>query len=86
MTRARSSHGHSTKPGSRSRRCGPASWASAFARARGEVERVWGDDERLDRTAELPWATLPGRDALEAYTHEFTAINTRPAAYLGRRP
>ncbi|MEU6184257.1 TIGR03086 family metal-binding protein [Streptomyces coeruleorubidus] len=48
-------------------------WASAFTRARSEVERVWADDERLDRMVELPWATLPGRDALEAYTHEFTA-------------
>ncbi|MBB5939033.1 TIGR03086 family metal-binding protein [Streptomyces zagrosensis] len=48
-------------------------WASAFTRARSEVERVWADDERLDRMVELPWATLPGRHALEAYTHEFTA-------------
>lgn len=48
-------------------------WASAFTRARIEVERVWADDEKLDRMVELPWATLPGREALEAYTHEFTA-------------
>lgn len=48
-------------------------WASAFTRARSEVERVWADDDKLDRMVELPWATLPGRDALEAYTHEFTA-------------
>ncbi|WP_327392480.1 TIGR03086 family metal-binding protein [Streptomyces sp. NBC_01186] len=47
-------------------------WASAFARARSEVERVWADDEKLDRMVELPWATLPGRTALDAYTHEFT--------------
>ncbi|WP_264925208.1 TIGR03086 family metal-binding protein [Streptomyces sp. A012304] len=48
-------------------------WAGAFTRARSEVERVWADDEKLDRMVTLPWATLPGRDALEAYTHEFTA-------------
>ncbi|MEV0117031.1 TIGR03086 family metal-binding protein [Streptomyces sp. NPDC050844] len=48
-------------------------WEDAFARARSEVERVWADDEKLDRMVTLPWATLPGRDALEAYTHEFTA-------------
>ncbi|NGO72371.1 TIGR03086 family metal-binding protein [Streptomyces boncukensis] len=48
-------------------------WVSAFTRARGEVERVWADDGLLDRTVELPWAALPGRDVLEAYTHEFTA-------------
>ncbi|MDG4859912.1 TIGR03086 family metal-binding protein [Streptomyces sp. T-3] len=48
-------------------------WPGAFTRARSEVERVWADDENLDRMVELPWATLPGRDAVEAYTHEFTA-------------
>ncbi|WP_202121487.1 maleylpyruvate isomerase N-terminal domain-containing protein [Streptomyces sp. BA2] len=53
-------------------------WASAFARARSEVERVWADDDKLDRMVELPWATLPGRTALDAYT--------RLAAYLGCRP
>lgn len=48
-------------------------WASAFTQARSEAEEVWADDERLDRMVELPWATLPGRAVLEAYTHEFTA-------------
>ncbi|MFE6777142.1 TIGR03086 family metal-binding protein [Streptomyces sp. NPDC057702] len=48
-------------------------WASAFAQARAEAERVWADDEKLDRLFELPWATLPGRVTLDAYTHEFTA-------------
>ena len=48
-------------------------WASAFSQARGEVERVWADDAMLDRVVTLPWATLPGRVALDAYTHELTA-------------
>lgn len=48
-------------------------WANAFADARREVDRVWADDATLDRTVTLPWATLPGRVALDAYTHEFTA-------------
>jgi uncharacterized protein (TIGR03086 family) len=26
----------------------------------------------LDRMVTLPWATLPGRAVLDAYTHEFT--------------
>jgi uncharacterized protein (TIGR03086 family) len=47
-------------------------WAGAFTRARGEAERVWADDEKLDRMVTLPWAVLPGRVALHAYTHEFT--------------
>ncbi|HYH33151.1 MAG TPA: TIGR03086 family metal-binding protein [Pseudonocardia sp.] len=46
-------------------------WAGAVARARGEVERVWAD-ETLDRMVSLPWATMPGRAVLDAYTHEFT--------------
>jgi uncharacterized protein (TIGR03086 family) len=47
-------------------------WAGAISRARGEVERVWADDEALDGMVTLPWATLPGRAVLDAYTHEFT--------------
>lgn len=59
-------------------------WASAFTRARSEVERVWADDERLERMVELPWATLPGRVALEAYTHEFT-VHSWDLAHATRR-
>jgi uncharacterized protein (TIGR03086 family) len=47
-------------------------WVDAFTRARGDAERVWVDDEKLDRLVTLPWATLPGRVALDGYTHEFT--------------
>ncbi|RDI46415.1 TIGR03086 family metal-binding protein [Nocardia mexicana] len=46
--------------------------AGAFEGARAEVEHVWQHDAVLDRTITLPWATLPGRDTLTAYTHEFT--------------
>ncbi len=59
-------------------------WASAFAQARAEVERVWADDEKLDRMVELPWATLPGRTALDAYTHEFT-VHSWDLAHATRR-
>ncbi|QWF84694.1 hypothetical protein [Amycolatopsis sp. CA-230715] len=77
-------------------------WVDAFALARGEAERAWADDEKLDSTVTLPWATLPGRIALDAYTHEERSghgpfgpiapvaedadVYTRLAAYLGRRP
>jgi uncharacterized protein (TIGR03086 family) len=47
-------------------------WPGAVTQARGEVERVWADDRTLDRMVTLPWATLPGRAVLDAYTHEFT--------------
>ncbi|MFD2468272.1 TIGR03086 family metal-binding protein [Amycolatopsis silviterrae] len=59
-------------------------WASTFAKARGEVERVWTDDALLDRDVTLPWATLPGRVALDAYTHEFTAHSWDLAQATGR--
>lgn len=59
-------------------------WASAFAQARGEVDRVWADDEKLGSMVELPWATLPGRTALDAYTHEFTVHSWDLAAATRR--
>lgn len=59
-------------------------WPDAFAHARREVDRVWADDATLDRTVTLPWATLPGRIALDAYTHEFTAHSWDLAHATGR--
>ncbi|GAA2397441.1 TIGR03086 family metal-binding protein [Actinomadura vinacea] len=59
-------------------------WISAFSKARGEVERVWTDDAMLDRMVTLPWATLPGRVALDAYTHEFTVHSWDLAHATGR--
>ncbi|MFI0356197.1 TIGR03086 family metal-binding protein [Actinomadura sp. 9N407] len=59
-------------------------WADAFGKARGEVEQVWSDDAMLDRMVTLPWATLPGRVALDAYTHEFTVHSWDLAYATGR--
>jgi uncharacterized protein (TIGR03086 family) len=59
-------------------------WASTFAQARAEVERVWADDTILDHMVTLPWATLPGRVVLDAYTHEFTAHSWDLAHATGR--
>ncbi|GAA2070613.1 TIGR03086 family metal-binding protein [Streptomyces albiaxialis] len=59
-------------------------WAAAFARARGAAERVWADDARLDGMVALPWATMPGRDVVDAYTHEFTAHSWDLAHATGR--
>lgn len=60
------------------------SWTNAFAQARSEVDRAWADDDQLDRLVTLPWATLPGRTALDAYTHEFTAHSWDLAHATGR--
>lgn len=59
-------------------------WAGAFAQARDEVERVWADDAMLDRMVTMPWATMPGRTTLDAYTHEFTVHSWDLAHATGR--
>ncbi|WP_324264139.1 TIGR03086 family metal-binding protein [Saccharopolyspora mangrovi] len=59
-------------------------WANAFTQARGEVEEIWADDALLDRMITLPWATLPGRTVVDAYTHEFTVHSWDVAAATGR--
>lgn len=59
-------------------------WPAVFRQARVETERMWGDDAILDRMVTLPWATLPGRTALDAYTHEFTAHSWDLAHATGR--
>ncbi|MDT0303735.1 TIGR03086 family metal-binding protein [Streptomonospora wellingtoniae] len=59
-------------------------WVGAFAGARAETERVWGDAP-LDHPVTLPWATLPGHAALDAYTHEFTVHSWDLAHATGRR-
>ncbi|TDD67445.1 TIGR03086 family protein [Actinomadura darangshiensis] len=59
-------------------------WISAFLKARDEVDRVWADDAMLDRSVTLPWATLPGHVALDAYTHEFTVHSWDLAHATGR--
>jgi len=59
-------------------------WVRTFTQARGDVERVWNDDALLDRMVTLPWATLPGRVAIDAYTHEFTVHSWDLASATGR--
>lgn len=59
-------------------------WATAFAQARRDVDGIWAEDALLDRSVALPWATLPGRVALDAYTHEFTAHSWDVAQATGR--
>ncbi|MDA2814412.1 TIGR03086 family metal-binding protein [Nocardiopsis sp. RSe5-2] len=59
-------------------------WAGAFARGRSELEEVWADAGRLDSMVQLPWGKLPGRTAIEAYTHEFTVHSWDIARATGR--
>lgn len=47
-------------------------WGDEFRRARTNFEQVWSADAALDKSCTLPWATMSGREVLDAYTHEFT--------------
>lgn len=44
----------------------------AFRQAWTDFERVWSTDAALDEQYTMPWATMSGRELLDAYTHEFT--------------
>lgn len=59
-------------------------WAEAFAQGRREAEHAWVEDAKLDRPVVLPWATMSGRDALDAYTYEFTVHSWDLAHATGR--
>lgn len=63
---------------------GDHAWNEAFRQARAEVERVWADEAVLDQMLTLPWARLPGRHVLDAYTHEFTVHSWDLAQAMGR--
>lgn len=59
-------------------------WNDEFRRARTGFEQVWSSDAVLDMNCTLPWATMPGRDVLDAYTHEFTIHSWDLARAVGR--
>src|SRR5690606_37920498 len=47
-------------------------WSDEIGRARADAEQLWADGDLLERECVLQWATMSGREFLEAYTHEFT--------------
>jgi uncharacterized protein (TIGR03086 family) len=47
-------------------------WTDAILRARADLERAWSAEGSLERSCTLPWATMAGREVLDAYAHEFT--------------
>lgn len=59
-------------------------WGAAIRSARTELERVWAADASLDGDRTLPWAVMPGREVLTAYTHEFTVHAWDLARATGR--
>jgi uncharacterized protein (TIGR03086 family) len=60
------------------------SWADVILRARADLERAWSADASLERSCTLPWATMAGREVLDAYTHEFTVHAWDLARATGR--
>lgn len=58
--------------------------AAAFAAARADVDRVWGDDTVLDRELTAPWGAMPGRAIGFGYVQEFTVHAWDLAVATGR--
>ncbi|MEJ2867183.1 TIGR03086 family metal-binding protein [Actinomycetospora sp. OC33-EN08] len=62
--------------------------ADEVARARAEVDRVWGldgaDDSVLDRELTVPWGAMPGRFAAFGYVQELTVHAWDLAVATGR--
>ncbi|ADD43207.1 TIGR03086 family metal-binding protein [Stackebrandtia nassauensis] len=59
-------------------------WTDAIRQARADLDQVWSADTSLERDCTLPWATMPGRDVLDTYTHEFTVHAWDLARATGR--
>jgi uncharacterized protein (TIGR03086 family) len=59
-------------------------WGDEFGRARTGFEQVWSADAAFDKSYTLPWATMSGRELLNAYTHEFTVHSWDLARVTGR--
>lgn len=59
-------------------------WGDEFRRARTGFEQVWAADAALEPSYTAPWATMSGRELLEAYTHEFTVHAWDLARVTGR--
>ena len=59
-------------------------WAEAWTAAAHEVQRVWTDDA-LDRSVQVPWRTMSGREALGVYTCEVTVHTWDLARATGQR-
>jgi uncharacterized protein (TIGR03086 family) len=47
-------------------------WAATWAAIGHEVAEAWADDATLDRSVELPWATLPGSATLIMWCNELS--------------
>lgn len=62
----------------------PADWATSLRQARGDIDREWAPDARLEARYGLPWGPMTGRAFLNAYAHEFTVHAWDLAAVTGR--
>jgi uncharacterized protein (TIGR03086 family) len=58
-------------------------WSGALTRARARVIAAWADDAALDRIAEVPWGSVPGRMALGGYLMEAAAHGWDIAQVVG---
>lgn len=61
-------------------------WPAAWVGVAHDVEAAWTDDAVLTRTVRLPWATMPGADALIQYLGEVTVHTWDLATATSQRP
>jgi uncharacterized protein (TIGR03086 family) len=61
-------------------------WLATWTGAAHELEDVWSDGALVERTYELPWATLPGSGLLAMYTSEITVHTWDLAKATGQKP
>jgi uncharacterized protein (TIGR03086 family) len=63
-----------------------ADWDEAFASVAHEIQAAWTDDATLERTVEMPWATMPTPVMLGIYTSEITVHTWDLAHATGQSP
>ncbi len=61
-------------------------WADRWAREGRRAAQAWDDDARLTDEVRVPWATLPGADAVAIYVNEITVHTWDLAQATGRQP
>ena len=61
-------------------------WVADWKAAAAEVDAAWADDDKLESTVVLPWATMTGADMLGMYVSEITTHTWDVAKATGQDP
>jgi uncharacterized protein (TIGR03086 family) len=61
-------------------------WVADWKAAAGKVDEAWADDDKLESTVVLPWATMTGAEMLGMYVSEITTHTWDIAKATGQDP